>query len=663
MNALFEQLLTLRQIEYVTLDRHLHLVVLSPGSQRFADHVDALARGCDCFLPFPELVGAETELMAVLRGERASFELHAIARFQADGAVLYFDLCVTQVLEDTFPESALIFFLEDVTQTMVLEQRLVQASNEMSLLLSALTASKAYVDKIVTAIADALVVTNQSGIIKTVNQATQDLFGYTQAELIGQSIACLVADNNFLLQAIQPNLLPNEVCKEIEIVCRISSGAKRLIAFSCSTIHADSADAKDFIYVGRDMTDRERTQQRLMAQYTIARLLSEATTIAQVTTKILPTLCQVLEWDLVELWLAEDDQESGASTPLKVQRCVEAWSKSSLPLKEFMAIAQKTTLAIGIGLPGRIWATGQPQWVTNTDALGVLQSPLAAKAGLRAACGFPVQSSGEVLGVITFFSRELKEPAQDLLQTLAVIGSQLGQFIQRKRTEAALSKEQEQTERLLLNVLPKSIAERLKQSPETIAEHFTDATVLFADLVNFTHIASSLSPIALVNLLNQIFSTFDRLSDHYNLEKIKTIGDAYMVVGGVPEQRPDHAQAIAAMALDMQTELSYFNAQFNAHSKATNGCLTMRIGIHSGPVTAGVIGIKKFIYDLWGDTVNIASRMESQGVAGQIQVTAATYRALRDQYAFQHRGCIPIKGKGTMNTYFLVGKTARDLAL
>ncbi|MBW4474225.1 MAG: GAF domain-containing protein [Stenomitos rutilans HA7619-LM2] len=429
-------------------------------------------------------------------------------------------------------------------------------------------------------------------------------------------------------------------------------------------MQTNSDDGQDFIYIGRDITDRERTQQRLMAQYTIARILSEATTIAQATAKILPALCQVLEWDLVELWLAEENQETDATTPLRVQRCVEAWSKSSLPLREFMAIAQKTTLAVGLGLPGRVWITGQPQWVTTADALDILRSPLAAKAGLRVACGFPVQSSGEVLGVMTFFSRELKEPAQDLLQTLTVIGSQLGQFIQRKRIEAALSKEQEQTERLLLNVLPKPIAKRLKQSQETIAENFAEATVLFADLVNFTQLASSLSPIELVNLLNQIFSTFDRLSEQYGLEKIKTIGDAYMVVGGVPKQRADHAQAIAAMALDMQTELAHFNAQFNAHSSATNDCaLTMRIGIHSGPVIAGVIGIKKFIYDLWGDTVNIASRMESQGVAGRIQVTAATYSALQNQFAFEYRGSIPIKGKGTMETYFLVGKTVCGLAL
>jgi len=372
-----------------------------------------------------------------------------------------------------------------------------------------------------------------------------------------------------------------------------------------------------------------------MAQYTIARLLSEAATIAQATTKILPTLCQVLEWDLVELWLAEEDQEPDATTPLKVQRCIEAWSKSSLPLQEFMAIAQKTTLAMGIGLPGRVWATGQPQWLTTADAPGALRSPLAAKAGLRAACGFPVQSSGEVLGVITFFSRELKEPAQDLLQTMTVIGSQLGQFIQRKRTEAALSKEQEQTERLLLNVLPKPIAERLKHSQETIAENFADATVLFADLVNFTQIAASLSPIELVNLLNQIFSTFDRLSEHYDLEKIKTIGDRYMAVCGLSLPYLDHDKRAIDFALEMLIIVRRFNHERGLQS---NVQLSIRIGISSGEVVTGIVGKQRSVYDVWGETVNIANALMIACPIGAILVSANVYRRLEDLYDFESIG-------------------------
>ncbi len=220
---------------------------------------------------------------------------------------------------------------------------------------------------------------------------------------------------------------------------------------------------------------------------------------------------------------------------------------------------------------------------------------------------------------------------------------------QRVAVEEAQRHQQEQTERLLLNILPEAIFNRLKQEPGTIAEHFTDVSVLFADIVGFTEIASQISAIQLVKILNQIFSMFDRLTEQYSLEKIKTIGDAYMVVGGLPVRHPNHAQAIACMALDMQTAIDEFNSENNQN-------FSIRVGIHSGPVVAGVIGIKKVSYDLWGDTVNIAHRMESQGLAGKIQVTETTYQKLRNEFVFQKRGEIEIKGKGKMTTYLMIGR-------
>jgi PAS domain S-box-containing protein len=219
----------------------------------------------------------------------------------------------------------------------------------------------------------------------------------------------------------------------------------------------------------------------------------------------------------------------------------------------------------------------------------------------------------------------------------------------RKQAEEALRAEQERSERLLLNILPKAIAERLKQAPSAIAEQFNDTTILFADLVSFTPLASCMAPTELVNLLNQIFSTFDQLVERHGLEKIKTIGDAYMVAGGLPMPRPDHVEAVAEMALDMQREI----ARFRWNDGKSFG---LRIGINTGSVVAGVIGIKKFIYDLWGDAVNVASRMESQGKVGGIQVTAATYERLKDKYLFEERGAIDIKGKGEMITYWLTGR-------
>lgn len=217
----------------------------------------------------------------------------------------------------------------------------------------------------------------------------------------------------------------------------------------------------------------------------------------------------------------------------------------------------------------------------------------------------------------------------------------------RARTE--LEAEREKSEKLLLNILPAAVARQLKQNQRTIAENFAEASVLFADIVGFTELSAGIPPTEMVTLLNQIFSEFDYLAERHRLEKIKTIGDSYMVVGGLPLERPDHLEAIADMALSMQEAI----AQFSTHKQTP---IQMRIGINTGPVVAGVIGVKKFIYDLWGDTVNTASRMESQGVPGGIQVTEAVYLRLRDQYAFEKRGAIDVKGKGRMEVYLLQGR-------
>jgi len=212
-----------------------------------------------------------------------------------------------------------------------------------------------------------------------------------------------------------------------------------------------------------------------------------------------------------------------------------------------------------------------------------------------------------------------------------------------------LRSEREKSERLLLNILPSPIADRLKQEESSIADSFGEVTVLFADIVGFTKLSARISPQELVDLLNQIFSMFDKLAEIHQLEKIKTIGDAYMVAAGIPHHRVDHAEAIADMALDMLTALKQFN-------KENRQDFSIRIGVNTGPVIAGVIGTKKFIYDLWGDTVNIASRMESQGIPGYVQVTESTYQILKEKYLFRERGLINIKGKGNMLTYLLIRK-------
>jgi len=239
----------------------------------------------------------------------------------------------------------------------------------------------------------------------------------------------------------------------------------------------------------------------------------------------------------------------------------------------------------------------------------------------------------------------------------ARIGASLEKKRLRDQEQAFLKQiqaEQEKSERLLLNILPKLIADRLKKGEKTIADSFAEVTVLFADIVSFTRLSAALSSTELVDLLNQIFSTFDRLVEQYGLEKIKTIGDAYLVVGGLPTARSDHAEAVAELALDMQKEITRFTVPDLPGQ--VEQPLRMRMGINTGSVRAGVIGTTKFTYDLWGDTVNTASRMESHGLPGYIQVTTQTYELLKHKYAFDLRGSIEVKGKGEMTTYFLTGR-------
>jgi adenylate cyclase len=228
------------------------------------------------------------------------------------------------------------------------------------------------------------------------------------------------------------------------------------------------------------------------------------------------------------------------------------------------------------------------------------------------------------------------------------------QIIATQKAEAELRAQKESTDRLLLNILPVPIAQRLKQQEGIIADSFGDVSVLFADLVGFTSLSATQESTELVSLLNQIFSSFDDLTEKYNLEKIKTIGDAYMVVGGLPLYHPDHAIGVAKMALEMQQLITQFFWKTSAGLDSDP--IHLRIGIHLGAVTAGVIGKKKFIYDLWGDTVNVASRMESSGYPDTIQVTETVYERLQDQFIFEQRGLVSIKGKGEMMTYFLTGE-------
>ena len=228
-------------------------------------------------------------------------------------------------------------------------------------------------------------------------------------------------------------------------------------------------------------------------------------------------------------------------------------------------------------------------------------------------------------------------------------------FVRAEAAHADLLAEQERSERLLLNILPSPVAERLKNDSGTIADGFADVTVMFADIVNFTEIAEGMSPNAIFSMLNKIFSSFDSLAEKHGLEKIKTIGDAYMVAGGLnnDESEANYSEAIAAMALDMREVLA---TDFVMNRQR----MDIRVGIGTGPVVAGVLGKKKFIYDLWGDTVNIASRIATDGTPGLIQVDATTYRRIRSAFTFDEPRTVQLKGKGATQVYRLTGRQQVD---
>ncbi|MBD2312418.1 PAS domain S-box protein [Desertifilum sp. FACHB-1129] len=786
MNIPVSPIFTPHHIEYLILDENLLIQSLSPGILHLISDAQSLSLNEDIRQDFPELFGLEETLNAVLVGEQESFDLKGISRIDDQGEQVYLDLYVMSY-KQAGATSSLILFLENVTDKMALEQRLVQATNESALLLTSLRNSENYIQQIISSMADPLLIVNRYGTIKKVNQATQRLLEYPEKELLNCSLTQLFGEQNLLLQIIHQcdYLQENEVLQDIEVDCRTKSGKKLSIAFSCSVVNSNTLGSsnlpqKDFIYVGRDITKSQQAQHRLVSQYTATWILSAATTVEEAMPKLLRAICENLEWDASEFWLPQYPTRTSPDL-LPSLNCMTRWVSADLPLTQLSDIQQQSQFDPPQGLLSRLWETSVPEWIEDIRSEPPSCAIAAAIAdGMQTAFGIAVPAQ-EIVGILIFWSRDRRPQDDPVIETLIAITSQLGQFIQRKRTETALIEseanlaeaqaishlgsweltlatqtmtgsdeffrilsidpqiqsftylnfveyihpderqtwvtsieraltqrstyeldfrivrtdaagnrttrylnsrgkticnaqgepvrligtvmditerkhaemalayQKKQTERLLQNILPVRIAERLKSSSGAIAENFDDVTVLFADIVGFTELSSQISPVQLVRLLNQIFSKFDALTEHHQLEKIKTIGDAYMVVGGLPVPRADHARAIAEIALDMLEATAQFNAE-------TDQNFSIRIGIHTGPVVAGVIGTKKFIYDLWGDTVNTASRMESHGVAGCIQVSSVTYDLLQDGYELTPRGQVYIKGKGEMFTYFLLGK-------
>jgi adenylate cyclase len=523
-----------------------------------------------------------------------------------------------------------------------------------------------------------------------------------------------------------------------------------------------------------EIAERQRAEESIRFLLETTRAIGEAADFHSALEAILHQVGETIGWDVGEAWIPNAE-----GTVLQSAR---GWYASNASMEPFRTQSEQLTFAMNIGLPGRVWASKEPEWVEDISRgyPDFLRSEVAQELGFKAGFGVPIFVGDEVLAVLVFFQILPSPKNARFIDIFNAAGTQLGGLIQRKQAEEllriaeeryhsivenamegifqstpeggylsanpALAKlygydspaellssitniadqlyvdperrlefvaamdaknavsgfesmvcrqdgrriwvsenvravrdsqgflmyyegtvsditerklaqenlkiQQEQSEKLLLNILPKPIAERLKAEESTIADSFSEVSVLFADIVGFTELSARMSPTELVKRLNVIFSHFDQLAEIYGVEKIKTIGDAYMVVGGLPTPRHDHAEAIAQMALGMQAKIAKLSAE-------TGEKLAIRVGINSGPVVAGVIGVSKFTYDLWGDTVNVAARMEATGYAGSIQVTDVTYELLKDKYLFERRGVIPVKGKGNMMTYWLLEKISQ----
>ena len=318
----------------------------------------------------------------------------------------------------------------------------------------------------------------------------------------------------------------------------------------------------------------------------------------------------------------------------------------------------------GTGIVGTVAVTGRAEIVSDTRLdpryIPDDQQRLSELA-------VPLFSQGQVVGVVDSEHSQVGFFTQEHLHIFTTVASMMAARVTRAQLDAqlreanrlleariaertqALSEATQRSERLLLNILPYSIVERLKRGDQTIAERYEEVTVLFADLVDFSRWSAQVAPEHVVEILGQVFTEFDALTERHGLEKIKTIGDAYMVVAGLPSPRADHREIMATMALQMLQGIHRLN-------EVLGTSLDVRLGLHSGPVIAGIIGTRKFAYDLWGDTVNVASRLESHGVAGRIHVTEATWLALRDRFTFEPRGEVEIKSIGRVKTWFLTGR-------
>jgi len=427
------------KFERLEVDDNFCIIDTSEQVQRFAHRPEEMTLGKDIRLSFPELIGLEDILKAILYGKQELFELQGIRLGLNQPSHLYINIYIIREQYDNF-QNSLIVLIEDVTDKIVLKHKLLNQTNEANLLSSALINCKSYMEQVIASMPDAFLVTSNFGKIIKVNHAAEELFGFSQEELINQPIS-LIIDDQVVIKAIYQHFAAQQNFQNLEVVCKTKTREKRLIAFSCSVISQGTESLEDIVFIGRDITTRQRREQRTSAQYTITRILSESQSIKQAIPQILQSMCQNLGWDLGELWTPS--QYIGTSVKIHnvnaVLRCVEIWSSRLVSGREFKGVTWQTTYTPGVGLPGEIWIQRSPLWTEDITQDGdKRRSPAAAEAGLHAAFGFPILDDNEILGVMVFLSRDIQAKDTELLEMVGSIGSQIAQFIKRKQAEIAL---------------------------------------------------------------------------------------------------------------------------------------------------------------------------------------------------------------------------------
>ncbi len=437
MNLLLKKLFSPRRMEYLVIDKDLMIVEKSLQISRFGDDPTLVETGHDVRFSFPELVGCEDILMDVISGQENHFEFKGIGRFTDENKPFYFDLYIIAASAYTQSENdQLLITCEDVTERMMMEQTLGQRNKEIELLLNDLSLSQKYLKRIFYSLADPLIVTTLTGKIKSVNRATEELFCFSREELINQNI--IVFFGAELSENLGERTFNNnwQIFIDKEVVCFTKHSQKLIVSFSCSGITDDQNKLQELVYIGRDITEQKQSQQRLHVQYQTTKILAESINLKRAISQILPAICECLEWDIGELWMPNYQGEC--------LTCQEIWINPCLDLPKFQEVTEKITFKRGIGLPGKVWATGSPQWIVNLlDDVTFLRREVAEIYNIRGGVGFPIEIEKKVIGVITFFSLSWQQPDYNLMQMMTNIGILIGQFIERQQTENALKLSEE----------------------------------------------------------------------------------------------------------------------------------------------------------------------------------------------------------------------------